>query len=46
MSFLRFLPPGVAIVAGICTMNFVGIIEDQPGTYKGVHSFAHEAAHL
>ncbi|XP_075529747.1 venom metalloproteinase antarease-like TtrivMP_A [Dermacentor variabilis] len=37
---------GLAFVGGVCTSSLVGIGEDNPGSYDGMHALTHEVAHL
>ncbi|XP_075727019.1 venom metalloproteinase BumaMPs1-like [Rhipicephalus microplus] len=37
---------GIAFVGGLCTDHFVGLGEDTAGLYSGMHTLAHEAAHV
>ncbi|XP_037581131.1 venom metalloproteinase antarease-like TtrivMP_A [Dermacentor silvarum] len=37
---------GLAFVGGVCTDSLVGIGEDNPGSYDGMHALTHEVAHL
>ncbi|XP_077529447.1 A disintegrin and metalloproteinase with thrombospondin motifs like [Haemaphysalis longicornis] len=37
---------GQAYLCGVCTTEYVGLAEDKPGTYSGMHTFAHEVGHL
>lgn len=36
---------GQAYLCGICTTEFVGLVEDKPGSYSGIHTLAHELGH-
>ncbi|XP_077493540.1 venom metalloproteinase antarease-like TserMP_B isoform X2 [Amblyomma americanum] len=37
---------GYAMVGEACTIHKVGITEDNPGTYSGIETLAHEIAHV
>ncbi|XP_077531285.1 uncharacterized protein LOC144143396 [Haemaphysalis longicornis] len=37
---------GIAYIGSVCTEYFVGLGEDKPGSYGGIHTFTHEMAHV
>ncbi|KAK8773989.1 hypothetical protein V5799_011479 [Amblyomma americanum] len=37
---------GVAYIGGVCAEEKVGVAEDEPYTFSGVHTLAHELGHL
>ncbi|KAL1429415.1 hypothetical protein MTO96_002463 [Rhipicephalus appendiculatus] len=37
---------GLAFISTVCTVNFVGLGEDNPGLYTGMHTMTHEIAHI
>ncbi|KAH6924349.1 hypothetical protein HPB50_016128 [Hyalomma asiaticum] len=43
---ISFLEKGIAYVSGICTRFYVGLGEDAPGVFTGVHTVTHEIGHL